>query len=105
LAHAESKRSIQETHGREQGKPLPVMGREEPATLADSEEPRLSLRVHGRREGLAGLEQGDWWTTEPALGRVAHGVAHRVDRLRAIGNGQVPRVAALAWETLRPRVR
>lgn len=41
-----------------------------------------------------------WWTTEPALGRVAHGVAHRVDRLKAIGNGQVPQVAALAFRTL-----
>ncbi len=41
-----------------------------------------------------------WWATEPRLGRVAHGVAHRVDRLRAIGNGQVPAVAALAFRTL-----
>jgi DNA (cytosine-5)-methyltransferase 1 len=28
---------------------------------------------------------------------VAHGVAARVDRLRAIGNGQVPQTAALAF--------
>lgn len=42
-----------------------------------------------------------WWATEPELGRVAHGVAYRVDRLRCIGNGQVPAVARLAWETLR----
>lgn len=28
---------------------------------------------------------------------VADGVAHRVDRVRAIGNGQVPAVAATAW--------
>lgn len=27
-----------------------------------------------------------WWTVEPILGRVAHGVADRVDRLKAIGN-------------------
>ena len=32
--------------------------------------------------------------------RSLDGVAHRVDRLKAIGNGQVPAVAALAWETL-----
>ncbi len=43
---------------------------------------------------------GGWWTSEPALGRVAHGVARRLDRLRALGNGQVPAVAALAWATL-----
>jgi hypothetical protein len=41
-----------------------------------------------------------WWSTEPRLGRVAHGVAHRVDRIKAIGNGQVPQVAALAWNVL-----
>jgi hypothetical protein len=31
---------------------------------------------------------------------VADGVAHRMDRVRATGNGQVPAVARLAWETL-----
>jgi len=45
-------------------------------------------------------ERSDWWETEPDVGRVAHGVAARVDRLKAIGNGQVSSVAALAWETL-----
>lgn len=47
--------------------------------------------------------QGDgdgWWAIEPDLGRVAHGVAARVDRLTAIGNGQVPQAAALAWRSL-----
>jgi DNA (cytosine-5)-methyltransferase 1 len=46
-----------------------------------------------------------WWTTEPAVGRVAHGVASRVDRLRAIGNGQVPQVAAMAFQILSERIR
>ena len=43
---------------------------------------------------------GHIWGIESPLGRVAHGVAARVDRLKAIGNGQVPAVAALAWKTL-----
>ena len=43
----------------------------------------------------------DWWSTEPGLGRVANGVARRVDRLKAIGNGQVPAVVRLAWKALR----
>ena len=43
---------------------------------------------------------GGWWASERGLDRVAHGVAHRVDRLRAIGNGQCPPVVALAWQTL-----
>lgn len=41
-----------------------------------------------------------WWTDEPAVGRVAHGVADRVDRLRAIGNGVVPLAAANAFLAL-----
>ena len=36
----------------------------------------------------------------PMLRRKTNGVAHYVDRIRAIGNGQVPAVVALAWGTL-----
>jgi DNA (cytosine-5)-methyltransferase 1 len=39
-----------------------------------------------------------WWDTEPRVGRVAHGMAHRVDRLKALGNGQVPAVVAAAFK-------
>ena len=42
----------------------------------------------------------NWWATEPDVGRVAHGVASRVDRLKAVGNGQVPGVVACAWRIL-----
>ena len=41
-----------------------------------------------------------WWEAEPNVGRVADGVAARVDRLKAIGNGQVPLCAAEAWRLL-----
>ncbi len=40
------------------------------------------------------------WGIESPVGRVANGVAARVDRLKAIGNGQVPSVAATAWKLL-----
>lgn len=38
-----------------------------------------------RRIGLRG-----WWATEPDVGRVAHGVPNRVDRIRCLGNAVVP---------------
>lgn len=42
----------------------------------------------------------DYWKTEPDVGRVVNGLANRVDRIKAIGNGQVPAVVAAAWELL-----
>jgi len=43
------------------------------------------------------------WSSQPRVGRVADGMANRIQRLRALGNGQVPAVAALAWRVLRSR--
>ena len=40
------------------------------------------------------------WEIDPRNFRVADGVAHRVDRLAAIGNGQVPAVVRKAWHVL-----
>ena len=47
----------------------------------------------------------EFWAIEPNVGRVANGVAARVDRLTAIGNGQVPLCAATAWRLLNERLR
>ena len=35
------------------------------------------------------------WPVEPAVGRVAHGVPNRVDRLKALGNAVVPQIPEL----------
>jgi DNA (cytosine-5)-methyltransferase 1 len=63
-------------------------------------------------------DMGNWWSrrqwgcqenegvkhqcqeTESCVCGVADGMAARMDRLKAIGNGQVPAVAALAWRLL-----
>ena len=37
---------------------------------------------------------------QPLIRRINHDVAFGMDRLKAIGNGQVPRVAATAWQVL-----
>jgi DNA (cytosine-5)-methyltransferase 1 len=54
----------------------------------------------GLREGAAPLGRvfvaepanAGWWAAEPDVGRVAHGVPARVDRLRGLGNAVVPQV-------------
>jgi DNA (cytosine-5)-methyltransferase 1 len=42
----------------------------------------------------------DWWAFEPDVGRVAHGVPNRVDRLRMLGNSVVPLQVELAFREL-----
>ena len=52
--------------------------------------PQGREKPNKRPAGLCGPEAWRaYWSTEPKLGRVAHGVSKRVDRLKALGNGQV----------------
>ena len=44
----------------------------------------------GQEEGKIGWSQ--WWESEPSVGRVAHGVPKRVDRLKSLGNSLVPMI-------------
>ena len=36
-----------------------------------------------------------WWAVEPNVGRVAHGVPNRVDRLKQLGNAVIPQIPEL----------
>ena len=60
-----------------------------------------------KQETISGFGFGsgcrNWWKTEPNVDRVVDGLASRVDRIKAIGNGQVPLCAATAWRILNPR--
>ena len=40
------------------------------------------------------------WSTEPNVDRVANGIPSRIHRIKALGNAQVPIVAATAWRIL-----
>jgi len=77
-----------------------VEGRED---VADTNE--QGPQGHGREHGLPArsgqgatcgrgeCDAGDHWAVEPNVGRVAHGIPRRVDRLRGLGNSIVPQVA------------
>ena len=44
------------------------------------------------RQSPRGEETFGWWDIEPRVGRVAHGIPKRVDRLRSLGNAVVPHI-------------
>jgi hypothetical protein len=57
------------------------------------------------------IDAGEWWRDDPSLKRssgelvprTTPGVPNRAKRLRAIGNGQVPSCAVLAWRIISAR--
>ena len=81
----------------------------DPADLGDTDETGRGEQLRpdqaeGGIPSVLGVECPGGGGAKSRLGRVAHGVAHRVDRLKAIGNGQVPAVVVRAWETLHGRM-
>lgn len=51
------------------------------------------LRAQRTAQAQRLTEIASWWASEPDVGRVAHGVPSRLDRLGAIGNAVVPQAA------------
>ena len=49
-------------------------------------------------------ERSEWWAAEPGVGRVAHGVPNRVDRIKGLGNAIVPQIAEYIALMLEPRL-
>lgn len=66
-----------------------------PQTLEARARPPVHSRAHHAAHAARIL-----WPPESGLVRVADGMADRVDRIKALGNGQVPIVAATAFRTL-----
>lgn len=99
VAHASGQRHELAQQAIRAGRHASQLGCEVPHTIDHRHQWRESFKG-GRYETRSVIGGTQWWLTEPDVGRVAHGVAARVDRLRAIGNGQVPQCAAQAWRLL-----
>ncbi len=46
-------------------------------------------------ESASSNQESNWWDSEPDVGRVAHGVPARVDRLKSLGNAVVPQLVEI----------
>jgi hypothetical protein len=69
---------------------------------------RVQMRPASRGEAQGEIEPLLFpaWSKRPSslsdLPRMDDGMATKLDAVEAIGNGQVPAVVRLAWETLKP---
>ena len=61
--------------------------------------PRFNSSRESSEEGQRTMGQG-WWESEPNMGRVAHGVPKRVDRLKSLGNSLVPHIPYYIGKTI-----
>lgn len=98
VAHANSSRAAQSAGGERQGRLGLVVGSEALANThpRDEQRWRCPVQVGWGRLASQALQDGDagrtQWGAEPDVGRVAHGVPSRVDRLGALGNAVVPQI-------------
>jgi site-specific DNA-cytosine methylase len=73
---------------------------------SDSSEPGRQSPQSQRPVSQSGVfSDTTGWLPEPRLGRVVDGCPDRVDRIRLLGNGVVPKTAARAWEILSSRLQ
>ena len=81
VANAQSKRVQRHGAG---GQQEPQSHAREKVFMCSSERPRATT-----------------WDVEPSVGRVAHGIPRRVDRLRGLGNAIVPQIAMRIGQTIK----
>lgn len=110
LAHGNDSRSRNEVRaGRDAvgdgGKALADAASVRSSGSRESVAPERSASCANRQavEFIHGCFKGQW-DAEPNVGRVAHGVPNRVDRLRALGNAVVPQVAEAVGRVLMDRI-
>jgi DNA (cytosine-5)-methyltransferase 1 len=51
-------------------------------------------------EARRAVAERQGWNVEPAVGRVAHGIPARVDRIKALGNAVIPQVVEIIGQTI-----
>ncbi len=91
LADADSKRQLQ---------PQRIVTNER-GRIADSGEQLSNADSFAQDRVAESRRQCNQWNSEPDVGRVAHGVPARVDRLRTLGNAVVPQAGEVIARAIR----
>jgi DNA (cytosine-5)-methyltransferase 1 len=81
-----------------------LWGEGDTRNMVTSKTKRSASLIFNQSSGARFGFDNNWWETEPDVGRMANGVDAGMDRLKAIGNGQVPLCAATAWNILKGRL-
>ena len=69
-----------------------IEGRQGRLSRGQNKEREDQQRHLGRDSSVHGQQGQNWWSIEPDVGRVAHGIPSRVDRLKSLGNSLVPQI-------------
>lgn len=105
MADASRDVHAEQTEGRSKRQRTGASG--EPELVADAERSRLERLDREQLASRCGARfpidirtsrsrfESSQWVVEPNVGRVAHGVPSRVDRLRSLGNAVVPQIPEL----------
>ena len=104
VAHPDSERQLQQGGSEQEVGRWSGDGSEEGRTVSDPYDQRLQGGQESRDtqgQGQTAHEQpprfgefasGGDWPPEPSVGRMAHGVPNRVDRIKSLGNAVVPQL-------------
>ena len=71
------------------------------ADVAHTERKRCKEQRSATTSNSNSALSDSWWSVEPNVGRVAHGIPSRVDRLKGLGNAIVPQVAAIILQRIK----
>ena len=107
-----NKKRTRNLHSNQNGKPQIIQKDEQDVANSCSTRRKVGIPKKGyRQEGNAEEPNNDshrfsrWqrkdnWTVEPSVGRVAHGIPNRVDRLKGLGNAVVPQIPAVLGKAI-----
>ena len=69
-----------------------IEGRQGRLSRGQNKEREDQQRHLGRDSSVHGQQGQNWWSIEPDVGRVAHGIPVRAHRLKGLGNSLVPTI-------------